>query len=142
MTQREKGDETAEIPSFSQDDEWWNKAVVLEAIIELGNAFIGNNRPAAPTAKLLHPGNVPMTCQVLNSLMIAKAQLLQHNQHQDHFIHHLPPPCKSRSSTITLPHIRDTSDTSTFPSSTDTSVTTIFPSSTNTSDTTTFPSSK
>jgi len=40
MTQREKGDETAEIPSFSQDDEWWNRAAVLEAIIELENAFV------------------------------------------------------------------------------------------------------
>ena len=28
-----------EIPSFSQDDEWWNR-VVLEAIIELENAFV------------------------------------------------------------------------------------------------------
>jgi len=37
MTQREKGKETAEIPPFSQDDEWWNRAAVL---IELENAFI------------------------------------------------------------------------------------------------------
>ena len=40
MTQRKKGDESAEIPSFSQDDECWNRNAVLEAIIELENAFI------------------------------------------------------------------------------------------------------
>ena len=66
MTQREKGDESAEIPSFIQDDEWRNRAIVLEAIIELDNAFVRQQQTTTPTAKLLHQGNVPMTCQVLS----------------------------------------------------------------------------
>jgi len=39
MAQREKHNENAETPSFSQDDEWWNRASILGAIIELENAF-------------------------------------------------------------------------------------------------------
>jgi len=34
MTQREKVDENIEIPLFSENDEWWNRATVLEVIIE------------------------------------------------------------------------------------------------------------
>ena len=51
MTQREKGDETAEIPSFSQDDEWWNRAAVLEAIIELENAFVRQQYTSSTNSK-------------------------------------------------------------------------------------------
>ena len=40
MAQKEKGDESPEIPPFTQDDEWWNRVVVLEAITELDNAFV------------------------------------------------------------------------------------------------------
>ena len=50
MTQREKGDETAEIPSFSQDDEWWNRAAVLEAITELENAFVRQQQTSKASA--------------------------------------------------------------------------------------------
>ena len=51
MTQREKRDETAEIPSFSQDDEWWNRASVLEAIIELENAFVRKQQTSSTNSK-------------------------------------------------------------------------------------------
>jgi len=45
MTQRDK------IPSFSHDDELWNRAVVLEAIIELQNAFVRQQQTSNTNSK-------------------------------------------------------------------------------------------
>ena len=51
MTQTKEGDESVKIPSFSQDDEWWSRASVLEAITELENAFVKQQQVSSTNSK-------------------------------------------------------------------------------------------
>ena len=51
MVQKEKGDESPKIPPFSQDDEWWNRATVVEAIIKLENALVRQQKTSNTTNK-------------------------------------------------------------------------------------------
>ena len=51
MRQKEKGDESPEIPPLSQHDEWWNRDDVLEATTEWENAFVKQQKTSNRKAK-------------------------------------------------------------------------------------------